>query len=905
MFWRKSLGLVSLFLIILLLPTPMYVRAEQESRTLELQIHYLRYNEDYENWSLWLWTDDKDGREYDFSNSSDTAFGVETTVIVPQAGDDTSVGILVKYGDWEQKDIEQDRYLDLSKAENRVLQVYLLQGDEHIYYSREDIRAEKCIRDASYDDVNQISFSLYIPGVTQEQTQGLKVRLDIPEENYQEELSDVTMQIEGNLVRGTGKISRQAELSKASFLSIEGMENCPVKAGKIFDTAYFAENYTYEGDDLGAVYGKEGTSFRVWAPTSSHVILNLYETGDGDDFLKSYEMEHSGQGTWKLYLPGDYKGVYYTYSVTVYGETREAIDPYAKACGVNGYRGMVIDLSETNPEGFSEEIKPELTSFNDIILYEMSVRDYTVDESSGVEQRGKYLGLTEKGTVNEDGESTGLDYLGNLGVTHVHLLPCQDFEGVDEENPTDSYNWGYMPQNYNIPEGSYSTNPYQGEVRIKEYKQMVYGLHKEGIRVVMDVVYNHTGQDASFDKIVPGYYYRKREDGTYSNGSGCGNELASERPMVRRFILDSVVYWAREYHIDGFRFDLMGLLDVETMNLVRERLDEVDDSIFLYGEGWNAGETVCTLEMAESENASDLNGVAVFSNVFRRGIQSYVSGQFQDGVSKNSVLFGVVAATGQEITKQSMGSWTKAPAQCINYDSCHDGFTIWDLIRQNCPEENEATWLKRNKLAAAVIMTCQGVPFMHSGEEMCRSKVSEQDPDRIYSNSYNSGDYVNSIKWNTLGEQEELISYYQGLMAFRKAHPALRYATTKQITKHMYFMNPLDDNKIVYSVTESKNFFLQNEICVIYNPDPETATVQLKEENWKIYITGQQAGTEVLSEFSGSEYVVPGIECAVLMCTYVKPEIIRGSIAIAGIVFVGMIIGIWARRRRSEHRSNH
>lgn len=309
--------------------------------------------------------------------------------------------------------------------------------------------------------------------------------------------------------------------------------------------------------------------------------------------------------------------------------------------------------------------------------------------------------------------------------------------------------------------------------------------------------------------------------------------------------------------------------------------------------------------MAESENASDLNGVAVFSNVFRRGIQSYVSGQFQDEVSKNSVLFGVVAATGQEITKQSMGSWTKEPAQCINYDSCHDGFTIWDLIRQNCPEENEATWLKRNRLAAAVIMTCQGVPFMHSGEEMCRSKVSEQDPDRIYSNSYNSGDYVNSIKWNTLGEQEELISYYQGLMAFRKAHPALRYATTKQITKHMYFMNPLDDNKIVYSVTESKNFFLQNEICVICNPDPETATVQLKEGNWKVYITGQQAGTEVLSEFSGSEYVVPGIECAVLMCTYVKPEIIRGSIAIAGIVFVGMIIGIWARRRRSEHRSNH
>ena len=905
MFWRKPLWFVSLFFIILLLPAPMYVKAEQESQTLELQIHYLRYKEDYEDWSLWLWTDDKDGKEYAFSNQNDTAYGVETTVIVPHVSDDTSIGILVKYGDWEQKDIEQDRYLDLTKAENRVLQIYLLQGDEHIYYSREDIRTGSRMMNAFYDDINQISFSLYIPGVTQEQTKDMTLNLCIPEENYQEELSDVTIQLEGNLVRGTGKTNKQAELSKASFLSLEGMENCPVAAGKIFDTAYFADNYTYEGDDLGAVYDKEGTAFRVWAPTSSAVVLNLYETGDGDDFRKSYEMEPSTKGTWKLYLPGDYNGIYYTYSVTVNGETRETIDPYAKACGVNGYRGMVIDLSETNPKGFLEERKPELTSFNDIILYEMSVRDYTIDESSGVEQRGKYLGLTEKGTVNEMGEPTGLDYLGKLGVTHVHLLPCQDFEGVDEENPTESYNWGYMPQNYYIPEGSYSTNPYQGEVRIEEYKQMVYGLHKEGIRVVMDVVYNHTGQDASFDKIVPGYYYRKMEDGTYSNGSGCGNELASERPMVRKLILDSVVYWAKEYHIDGFRFDLMGLLDVETMNLVREQLDEVDDSIFLYGEGWNAGETVCTLEMAESENASDLNGIAVFSNVFRRGIQSYVSGQFQEEVSKNSVLFGVVAATPQEITKQSMGSWTKEPAQCINYNSCHDGFTIWDLIRQNCLEENETVWLKRNKLAAAVVMTCQGVPFMHSGEEICRSKVSEQDPDRIYSNSYNSGDYVNSMKWNTLGEQRELVSYYQGLMAFRKAHPALRYATTKQITKYMHFINVPDSNVIAYSVTEPENFFLRNEICVIYNPNQEAVTVQLKRANWEVYITGQQAGTEVLSEFSGSEYVVPGIESAVLMCTYVKPEIIWGSIAIGGILFVGIIVGILARRRRNEHRSNH
>lgn len=875
---------------------------DNEQTELTLYFHYLRYNGDYQDWTLWLWQTGMDGKEYAFTQDADEA-GVATEVKLQGISGDTAIGTLLKYKNWEKKDVAADRYLDLSKAQNGMLHVYFLQEEEQIFYSREEINKGQRIIRAKYDDVDKVSFILYCQDLSQDEEQITFLVEDEDGETFS--LVDLEMLRDGNLITGSGTPAEPMELSRSYYLFAEGMEKKEIQPGDIFSTKAFEDAYTYEGNDLGAVYKEEETAFRVWAPTASKVEVNLYKTGNGDDLMGSYPMEQAEKGTWYLKLDGDYQGVYYTYSVTVHGATKEAVDPYAKACGINGMRGMIVDLQKTDPEGFPEETKPELDSFTDIILYEMSIRDYTIDETSGVQEKGKYLGLTEEGTVNSKGEPTALDYLGELGVTHVHLLPSQDFGGVDEERPTESYNWGYGTQNFNVPEGSYSTDPYHGEVRINEYKQMVQSLHKKGIRVVMDVVYNHTydTEESNFNKIVPGYYYRMREDGTYSNGSACGNEVATERAMVRKFIVDSVAYWAEEYHVDGFRFDLMGLIDIETMNQVRERLDEIDESIYVYGEGWTGGDTVSTEEMAESENARNMPGIAVFSNVFRRGIQKYVSGIFEEEVSKNSVLFGVVAATKQEITKQSMGSWTEKPTQCINYASCHDGFTLWDLIRQNCSGESEQMWKKRNKLSAAIVMTCQGVPFIHSGEEMLRSKVAKDDPTRIYSNSYSANDYVNSIKWNSVSEQTDMVSYYKGLMQFRKEHPGLCYETAEEIQESMEFLQDLEENVIGYTVVEKKNILLENKICMLYNPTSAETPVTLPKGSWKVYINGEQAGTEIIERLKGGNQIrIPEEEALVMVSTYVRKEVLyAGAVAIAlACIIIGSVKIIHRSKRRKE-----
>ncbi len=904
--WNIGLGIF--FIMGLLLMGGFPVQAEP-FKELTLDIHYIRYEGDYEDWSLWLWTDGTEGQEYALSNTSKEGWA-SAEITLKNIEENAGIGTLLKYKDWERKDVEADRYLDLSRAENGVLSVYFLQEENQVFYSEKALNMGQRIMWARYDDVNQVSFALYCPDISKKQAEQLVISME-EQDGDLKPLKELDIKTEGNMVKGTGLLDKAVNLSDCNYLSVKGMEKRAIEAGQIFSKKEFEKNYVYEGNDLGAVYSKEATAFRVWAPTAGRVELNLYETGDGDDLLNSYPMEQDEKGTWYLKLSGDFAGVYYTYSVTVLGQEREAVDPYARACGINGKRGMVIDLEQTNPQGFLEETKPPLASFRDIILYEMSVRDYTIDASSGVKEKGKYLGLTEEGTVNEKGEATALDYLGNLGVTHVHLLPTQDSGEVDEEHPEESYNWGYMTQNFNVPEGSYSTDPYHGEVRIKEYKQMVQSLHKKGIRVVMDVVYNHTSDpgESNFNKIVPGYYYRIREDGTYSNGSACGNEVATERAMARKFIVDSVVYWAKEYHVDGFRFDLMGLIDLETMNLIREELNQVDKSIYIYGEGWTGGDTISGNRMAESENAGAMPGIAVFSNVFRRGIQKYVSGIFEEEFTKNSVLFGVVGATAQEITKETMGSWTKDPVQCINYASCHDGYTLWDLIRQNCSSESEDMWEKRNKLSAAVVMTVQGVPFIQSGEEMKRSKTAEDDPAKIYGNSYSAGDFVNSIKWNDISEYRELVAYYKGLMEFRKSHKGLSYGTALELQKNMRFLEAGEENVIAYTVVEEENLFLENKICIIYNPNMEEASITLPKGKWKVYINGEQAGTEELAVLSGGKEIkVPGVEPLVLLRTYVKAEILYGAALIAvmaGVFAFAKSMSKKRRRKEHEHSGNH
>lgn len=436
------------------------------------------------------------------------------------------------------------------------------------------------------------------------------------------------------------------------------------------------------------------------------------------------------KGVWSCEKQGDLNGVYYTYSIKIGNKTNEAVDLYARTTGVNGDRGMVVDLSATNPEGFEEDVRPAFENPTDAVIYEIHVRDLSSDASSGISNTGKFLGFTETGTTNPDGLATGIDHIKDLGVTHVQILPSYDYATVDETKlDTPQFNWGYDPKNYNVPEGSYSTDPYHGEVRINEMKQMIQAFHENGIRVNMDVVYNHTFniENSWYQKTVPDYFYRKVGE-NYSNASGCGNETASDRAMVRKYIVDSVVYWAKEYHIDGFRFDLMAVHDIETMNAVRAALDEIDPSIMVYGEGWTGGDcAIPSSQQALKANMAKIDRVGAFSDDIRDGIKGsvfdaqdkgFISGK--DGMEE-SVKFGIVGATPhpQVMTfKNDKGSksWAAQPGQSINYVSCHDNLTFWDKLAISNADDSEETRIQMNKLGSAIILTSQGVPFFKQGK---------------------------------------------------------------------------------------------------------------------------------------------------------------------------------------------
>ncbi|MGF7142318.1 pullulanase [Anaerotaenia torta] len=643
-----------------------------------------------------------------------------------------------------------------------------------------------------------------------------------------------------------------------------------------FMTKEFEEANDYRGNDLGAVWTAESACFRVWAPTAGRAAVKLYRTGDGEDLLECVPMLPDDKGTWRAEVAGDLNGVYYTYEITVDGETREAADPYARAVGVNGERGMVIDLSSTNPPGFTEEKLPEFKNAADAVIYELHIRDFSADASSGMRYTGKYLAFTEEGTVNSYGEKTGLDYLADMGITHVHLLPAFDYHTVDERKPEEQFNWGYDPRNYNVPEGSYSTDPYHGEVRIREFKQMVQALHKKGIRVVMDVVYNHTAEsmESNFNRIVPGYYYRLTPEGDFSSASGCGSETASERAMMRKFILDSVLYWVREYHIDGFRFDLMGIHDIHTMNEVRRVLNEIDPGILVYGEGWTGGPSpLPDWKKALKANIKNMNsGIAVFNddlrdavkgNVFRKEEQGFVSGR---GGLEETIKFGVAGSAWHQgvdygrVLSSCIAPWTSGPLQTVNYVSAHDNLTLWDKLALSNPGESLENRLRMNLLSAAIIFTCQGLPFFQAGEEFLRSKPLNEEETDFEENSYRSPDSVNSLKWNRCHEYRVAVEYYKGLIAFRKAHRLLRLAAAEEMRARLDFLE--------VSLPCTAAFLLSGEeetICVVYNASRESRKLTIPEGDWRIYGKGLEAGTTVLGHHPGGEVETEPISALILV----------------------------------------
>ena len=643
---------------------------------------------------------------------------------------------------------------------------------------------------------------------------------------------------------------------------------CPVfaaEAGAVHTPSYYSSEefeslYTYTGDDLGATYTANKTTFRLWAPTATAVKVNLYKSGTAgtDDLIERLEMAADVNGTWVAEKSGDLNGVYYTYLVDVDGQTVEACDPYARTTGVNGLRAMVIDLDSTDPAGWEADKDPHYgNAITDAVIYELHVRDLSMDESSGITNKGKFLGVIESGTTNAQGIPTGLDHMKDLGITHLHLLPSYDYASVDESNPAAQFNWGYDPLNYNVPEGSYSTDPYKGEVRVSEFKQMVKGLHDNGISVIMDVVYNHVYNADSycFNQIVPNYFSRVTPKGHHCNDSGCGNTTASERSMVKKYIIDSVKYWADEYHIDGFRFDLVGLIDTETINAVVEEVHKTHPNVIFYGEGWDMTSYITKdcYTMAIQANSKETPGFAYFSDTIRDAIRG----------PKDSTQSGYLSNMGgyASIIRDSFlgaAAWCKSPTQAINYASCHDNLALFDKITLSTEGETIETRIKMNNLAAAIVMTSQGVPLFQAGEEMLRSKPmqpgEENNNDRLhgfYHNSYKYSDAVNSLKWDELNNAayQDVYNYYKGLIAFRKAHPALRMTSADAVSANVTTLTGLEFNVNAFHISGGEN---DKDIVVVFNPRKAATSVTLPEGKWNVYINGENAGTTVLRTVEGT-----------------------------------------------------
>lgn len=632
-----------------------------------------------------------------------------------------------------------------------------------------------------------------------------------------------------------------------------------------YSASEFEEAYTYKGNDLGFFWTPSHTTFKLWAPTADSAWVRLYTSGDpwAADFLEAVPMIPSENGTWITQKYGDLNGLYYTFSVSIDGTQTEAIDPYAKAAGVNGIRGMILDLSSTNPPGWEYDHNPNpVMSICDAVIYELHIRDFSISRSSHIRGKGKFSGVIESGTKTSGGQYTGLDHLKRLGITHLHLLPFFDFGSVDESRPEKrQFNWGYDPVNYNLPEGSYSTDPRHGEVRVRELKEMILGLHQNGISVIMDVVYNHVYDAGQFsiNKLVPGYFSRIN-NGQYSNGSYCGNDTASERSMVRKFIVDSVTYWADEYHIDGFRFDIVGLLDIDTVNEVLLSVHQKHPDVIFFGEGWSMNTTPTKpSQLATQYNSRLTPGMAYFSDTIRdalrgspfNGASGFLTGSTSCLSSLRSCFMG-------------LPDWCGTPEQSINYVSCHDDYTLYDWIRLITPHRTEDQHIRMNRLAAAFIFTAQGVPFMQAGEEMLRSKRKKNGA--FERNSYKSADSVNSLRWNQLDRPvyQQTVKYYCGLIAFRKAHPALRMTDPEVIRRSIQIIPYADHHVETFLIQRSSVNDPARFIYVIFNASTACKTVPLPPGNWELHINDEQAGTECLQVFSGS-VPVPSISASVLV----------------------------------------
>lgn len=660
-------------------------------------------------------------------------------------------------------------------------------------------------------------------------------------------------------------LDREINIKFYCFIDYEGLQ-IKVSYKNLFITKEFNNKFYYHGS-LGLSYTKESSMFKVWSPAATSILVLLYKNGDPStgEIPREVIMKEEDKGVWTVTINEDLENYFYTYKVTVYDYINEVVDPYAKAVGINGLRGAIMDINIINPNGWEEDTCPTLNHYTDAIIYETSIRDISMHPSSGVIHRGKYLGLTEEATLYNNCITTSLSHIKELGITHLQIMPFYDFSynSIDEKNPT-KYNWGYDPQNYNVPEGSFSLNPYDPKCRILELKKMIQSLHYNNISANMDVVYNHIfhKNNNNFEKLFPGYYFRLENDGSFANGSGCGNDTASEHKMMRKFIVDSVSYWAKEYHIDGFRFDLMGIHDICTMNSIYKNLSKINRKIMIYGEGWDLNTPLPHNIKAIQCNSSEMPNIGFFNDTIRNSIRGNVFSLSDKGFVSGKenlediIKFCIMACT---ISSNRLKAIYTSPEQSINFASCHDNNTLWDKLEISNPKDSIEDRKCMQKLANGIVLTSQGVPFLHSGVEFCRTK------ERI-ENSFSSPDSINSINYSRKAEFIDIFNYYKGLIKIRKEHPAFRMYSAEDIKEHIEFLEGLPKNTVAFILKNNANGDLWTNILIIYNANKFPVTIDVPYYRWNLVANKYSAGTDILSTFESNKITVDSLCMNILYC---------------------------------------
>lgn len=701
----------------------------------------------------------------------------------------------------------------------------------------------------------------------------LEVVIDDPSEidlsklnikNNDKFLNIETRYINGNIIAIS--LLEEIDIKSESFLIYDNNMAATFVYFKLFSSEEFNGRF-FTMDELGLIYEEDFSTFRVWSPVATSIDLLIYKNGDPsiDETPRKIPMKEK-KGLWSVTINEDLKNCFYTYSINVYGNINETVDPYVKLVGINGFRGYIFNMDETNSEYFLEDVSPNnINNYTDAIIYEVNIRDLSINPNSGIKNRGKFLALTEENSTTSSNLPTGIDYLKFLGITHIQIMPIFDFSyvSIDEKNPI-GYNWGYDPENYNVPEGIYSTNPYDPICRIKELKEMIYYIHKNGMCINMDIVYNHIFdyKNNSFQKIFPGYYFRYNDDDTISNGTGCGNDTASENLMMKKFIIDSILYWCTEYHIDGFRIDLMGIHDIDTINILRHKLDTLNRKIMLYGEGWDLKTALQSNEKSTISNASKLPSIGFFNDIIRDTLKGSTFDRGAKGfISEKEDLENAIhlCVTGCIKYSDTLNGVFYSPVQSINYVTCHDNNTLWDKLQFTNRNESDEIRVYRIKLALGIILTSQGIPFLHSGCEFLRTKEGIE-------NSYNSPDYINWIDWKRRDNYMYVVNYITNLINLRKNHPAFRMALSEDIKNNLEFLEDIPKNTVAFILKNNANKDMWKNILVIYNANSNPTNIKLPNyDYWNLVVDRHTINEKIIHTYNRNDpYYIDGISINIL-----------------------------------------